>query len=226
MKVYIVASSKDWNKELFHKSFSKYPGNWLYVENNEELNHLLISKKPIFIFFIHWGWIVEEKIYKNFDCIGFHMSDLPYGRGGSPLQNLILEGKKESKLTAFKLGKGIDAGPIYAKEKIFLEGRAADIYKKIGLKSMMIIKSIIENTPEPVAQRGKSTLFKRRTPKQSNLVEHKFRNLKELYDFIRMLDAPSYPKAYIEFQNYRIEFDYAEDKGDMILSKAKFLKIS
>ena len=44
------------------------------------------------------------------------MTDLPYGRGGSPLQNLILKGKKTTKITAFKMIDKIDAGPIYLKK--------------------------------------------------------------------------------------------------------------
>ena len=30
-------------------------------------------------------------------------------------------------------------------------------------------------------------------------------SINNLYDFIRMLDAPSYPKAYIELDNLKIE---------------------
>ena len=30
-----------------------------------------------------------QEIHENYKCIIFHMTDLPFGRGGSPLQNLI-----------------------------------------------------------------------------------------------------------------------------------------
>ena len=44
------------------------------------------------------------------------MTDLPFGRGGSPLQNLIVRGYKSTKLTAIKVQSGIDTGDIYLKK--------------------------------------------------------------------------------------------------------------
>ena len=39
------------------------------------------------------------------------MTDLPFGRGGTPLQNLIVKGFDKTKISALKVTKGIDAGP-------------------------------------------------------------------------------------------------------------------
>ena len=50
----------------------------------------LAQIKPDFVFFPHWSWLIPEEIHSRFDCVIFHMTDLPYGRGGSPLQNLIV----------------------------------------------------------------------------------------------------------------------------------------
>ena len=61
------------------------------------------------------------------------MTDLPYGRGGSPLQNLIIiRGLKTTKITAFKCVAEIDVGPVYLKKTLSLEGNAQDIYFKIN----------------------------------------------------------------------------------------------
>ena len=44
----------------------------------------------------------------------------------------------------------------------------------------------------------------------------------EIYDYIRMLDAEGYPRAYIEFGGYRLEFEQAgflrDDTGNEELS--------
>ena len=45
------------------------------------------------------------------------MTDLPYGRGGSPLQNLILDNKQKTMISAFKMTERMDEGPIYIKKK-------------------------------------------------------------------------------------------------------------
>lgn len=60
------------------------------------------------------------------------MTDVPYGRGGSPLQNLILAGHADTQLTALKMVEEMDAGPVYAKRPLSLEGKAQDIYEKAG----------------------------------------------------------------------------------------------
>ena len=46
------------------------------------------------------------------------MTDLPYGRGGSPLQNLIVRGHKHTMISAIKCVKELDAGPIYLKKPL------------------------------------------------------------------------------------------------------------
>jgi methionyl-tRNA formyltransferase len=57
------------------------------------------------------------------------MTDIPYGRGGSPLQNLIARRrKKKTKLSALRMVEELDAGPVYTKTNISLMGRAEEIY--------------------------------------------------------------------------------------------------
>ncbi|HEE8995621.1 TPA: hypothetical protein R2H68_001640, partial [Campylobacter jejuni] len=86
---------------------------------------------PKYIFFPHWSFIIPDEIYQNYECIVFHMSDLPFGRGGSPLQNLILQNIKKTKISALKVCKDLDAGDIYLKCKLDISKHSAQkIYKK------------------------------------------------------------------------------------------------
>lgn len=57
---------------------------------------------PRYIFFPHWSWKIPVDIYERFECVIFHMTDLPFGRGGSPLQNLVVRGINETQLTALR----------------------------------------------------------------------------------------------------------------------------
>ncbi|WP_222433758.1 hypothetical protein [Pistricoccus aurantiacus] len=139
------------------------------------------------------------------------MTDVPYGRGGSPLQNLIKAGHRETKLSALRMVDEMDAGPVYTKRPLSLAGRAEDIYQRAGKLSVDIIRWMIATQPAPVAQQGDVVTFKRRTPAQSELPREA--GLDELYDHIRMLDAPTYPHAFIERDGYRYEFTQAE-RGD------------
>jgi methionyl-tRNA formyltransferase len=68
-----------------------------------------------------------------------------------------------------------------------------------------MIKQIIEEQPEPIPQSGKVENFKRRKPEQSEISQ--LNSLLDLHDFIRMLDAENYPKAFLEYQGFRYEFN-------------------
>lgn len=78
----------------------------------------------------------------------FHMTDLPYGRGGSPLQNLIVRGHKEIMISALRVEKGLDAGDIYMKKPLSLEGTAEEIFIRANdIIEDMIEELILKNTP-------------------------------------------------------------------------------
>ncbi|MGG3804445.1 hypothetical protein [Metabacillus fastidiosus] len=62
------------------------------------------------------------------------MTDLPFGRGGSLLQNLIVRGIYETKISAIKCVKELDAGQIYVKESLFLYGNVKEIYLRAFVK--------------------------------------------------------------------------------------------
>ena len=100
MKNIIVCSSKPWNKKYFDKQKKKGQFKWIYISTPNELNLVLKNDDEFFSYFT-LELESTSKIVKNYTCICFHMTDLPYGRGGSPLQNLILDGKN-TMITAFR----------------------------------------------------------------------------------------------------------------------------
>ena len=65
-----------------------------------------------------------EKIFKNLNYNDYnlviHESDLPSGKGWSPLTWQVLEGKNEIPVTLFEAAESVDAGKIYAKEYLKL----------------------------------------------------------------------------------------------------------
>lgn len=223
-KTYIVASCKPWHKPAFELLKSEVNANWLWVTTHHELLAAVNSCSPRYIFFLHWNWHAPKDIWSRSECVCFHMTDLPYGRGGSPLQNLIVAGYKETQLTALRMVEEMDAGPVYAKRPLLLEGRAEDIYRRAGDLSFDIILWIIANEPEPVCQVGEVVAFKRRKPEQSVLPLDG--NLEILHDHIRMLDAETYPLAFIEHGGFRLEFSKAELQDDEIIAKVTIRKIN
>jgi len=219
---YIVASVGIWNKEFFEEYSNKIKGHWYFCSSPDELNILVERVSPEYIFFPHWNWIVPNKIIKNHKCICFHMTDLPYGRGGSPLQNLIIRGHKTTMLSALKMEQDIDSGPIYYKKSLSLNGSAYDIYKRSGRLCMEMIGDFIRDNPTPVPQQGTITNFKRRTPEQSQIPEEL--SLEQTHDYIRMLDSPGYPRAFLEINDYRLEFENSEYINGKLSAKVNFIK--
>jgi methionyl-tRNA formyltransferase len=222
---YLVLGCKTWNQQIFNEVISKYPGKWHFIgERNQLTLDSVDALKPRYIFFLHWSWRVPAEIVKKYECVCFHMTDVPYGRGGSPLQNLILDGRKQTKLTALRMDTELDAGPVYMKEDLSIEhGSAEEIYIRVSYKSAEMIKRIISENIEPVPQTGKPTIFRRRQPEESRLPELK--DIQELYDFIRMLDAEGYPKAFIELQGFRFEFSRAAFYSGRIKADVTIRKI-
>ncbi len=221
---YLVAGSKPWNRHVFDKIVGRFPGRWFYLGSREQLRvNAVRDLDPRYIFFLHWSWKVPDEIVDAFECVCFHMTDVPYGRGGSPLQNLILRGHRHTKLTALRMGRDFDAGPVYLKEDLCLEGSAEEIYIRAAYLSARMIERIIGEEPEPVPQAGEVTVFRRRKPEESEVPE--LASLQALYDFIRMLDADGYPPAFLDYEGFRYAFRRAGMRDGRVVADVSITPI-
>lgn len=202
---YLVAGCKSWHRRVFGEVLSKLAGDWHYVGKQEELSLAYIRElRPRYIFFLHWSWKVPPEILAEVECVCFHMTDVPYGRGGSPLQNLIVRGHRETRLTALRMTSELDAGPVYLKRSLSLEGGAEEIYLRASALSAEMIQQIARDEMHALPQTGVAVNFKRRKPEESQIA--KLDSLEQLHDFIRMLDAEGYPRAFLSHDGYRFEF--------------------
>ena len=221
---YLVLGCKPWNQRLFLESLCHLPGRWSYLNSPKGLTIEFVRKlSPRYIFFLHWSWKVPAEIVRDFACVCFHMTDVPYGRGGSPLQNLIVRGHRETKLTALRMTEAFDAGPVYLKESLSMEGGAEEIYLRTGRLSAKMIERIVAEAITPVAQKGNAVYFKRRTPAQSEIT--KPGSIEALFDFIRMLDAEGYPRAFVQHSGMRFEFSRPALYDGRIMADVKITRI-
>lgn len=205
---YVVAGGKPWNRRVFDEVIAHYPGEWHFVGREEELTpEWLETMNPRYIFFLHWSHKVPVEIVERYECVCFHMSDVPYGRGGSPLQNLIALGHRHTVMTALRMVEDLDAGPVYMKRELCLEGGAEEVYIRATRLSAEMIRTLIETRPAPRPQASEVTVFRRRKPSESLIPA--MGSLTELHDFLRMLDAEGYPRAFLEHEGFRYEFTRA-----------------
>ncbi len=222
---YLLLTSKKWHDNLFKSLANKVKNKkWLRIKNNKDFCIDFLNKNKIEKIFIpHWSHKIPEEIYNNYECILFHMTDLPYGRGGSPLQNLIVRGHKKTKLSALKVVEEIDAGPIYLKKELLLEGTAHEIFTKASKIIETMIVEIIHNNFENEKQSGIPVFFKRRTEDESNIKD--LETLKQVYDHIRMLDCKGYPNAYLETKYLKIKLTNASiENNQLIEANVKIIK--
>jgi methionyl-tRNA formyltransferase len=222
---YLVAGCKPWSRTVFETVLRRYPGEWHFVATRGELTPEHVAAiDPRYIFFLHWSWKVPDNLVAGRECVCFHMTDVPFGRGGSPLQNLLARGIRHTKLTALRMTGEIDAGPVYCKKNLCLEGGAEEIYLRASLESAELIRAIIDQQMEPVAQKGKVVEFPRRRPAESRIPQ--VDGLGKLHDFIRMLDAEGYPNAFLEHEGFRFQFRRASlydgrIHADVIITEAE-----
>ncbi|MNL14186.1 Methionyl-tRNA formyltransferase [compost metagenome] len=223
-KTFLIAASKLWNPEIARELSAQTGHNFLLITKKEELTlETLKQLSPEKVFFPHWSYIIPKDIHSQYECIIFHMTDLPYGRGGSPLQNLIIRGHKETKMSALRCVTDLDAGPIYLKKDLSLNGNANDIYRRATTIIQEMISEIIKDAPVPKEQIGEPVIFHRRTPAQSDI--SLCQNQQEIYDIIRMLDADGYPNAYLQLPNgLKIDFSNAVLNGTELTARVRISK--
>ena len=103
-KIFLISKSNLWSNKLYDLIQSEYDCS--YFNDNSYVDSL--SQKPDWIFFFHWSEIVPKEILDNSRCVVIHTGNLPKGRGGSPLQNQILDGVVGSKVNAIVMTDELD----------------------------------------------------------------------------------------------------------------------
>jgi methionyl-tRNA formyltransferase len=197
----VIAAYRDWAISVFNRlSCEKY-----LVKTKQELNDILEKYDSSIncIIFIGWSDFVPTLVLNKFLCLCFHPSDLPLYRGGSPIQNQIIDGITETKGTLFKMTEALDAGPIYAKHELDLKGNIKDIFRSLENVCLFLLEKFFKDFSNGNKiifydqNNNQATFFKRRTPEMSEITLDDFSKLTgvELYNKIRALGDP-YPNAF------------------------------
>ncbi|MBU0981264.1 methionyl-tRNA formyltransferase [Patescibacteria group bacterium] len=143
-----------------------------------------------------------------------HESALPSGRGWSPLFWQVIEGKREIPIVLFEATSEPDAGDIYLKDIIKLEGhelhdeiRALQAEKTLAL----CLRYLHEyDKIKPHSQEGAATYYEKRTPMHSKL--DPIKTIKEQFNLIRTVDNENYP-AYFELEGHKYILKISKDEN-------------
>lgn len=216
----LVVSNKDWHRKYIDELSTRTGSEVIYIDSKHDVNYRKFALlQPDWVFFPHWSYIIPPDVYDNFRCVIFHMTDLPFGRGGSPLQNLIVRGIYETKLSALRCCGALDAGDIYLKRNLSLWGSAEEIYLRSAELSKEMMIEIVRNGLLPMPQQGEAVVFKRRKKEDGNIGD--LDSLEQIFDYIRMLDAETYPPAFLCTERFCFEFSRASLKNEYILADVR-----
>jgi len=219
-KLVAVLGTYEWNFEDAVAALEPEGFEVVAIRTSAELEEVLKTDSRIEWFFVtHWREIIKPSLLRERNFVGFHTGMLPRDRGGSPIQHQVMRGQHESEVCAFALSVEIDAGPVFLRTPINMGvGNIDEILRNISKISATMMKRILLEQPRAIEQKGTPSLNRRRSPKQSEIGWHE--SNASLYDFIRVLDGASYPKAFIQSGNIRIEFDQAALEGDSVVARA------
>ena len=99
MKI-VCIGYREWALKIYDNIAHETNHNFLIIRKKEQYDeNVIIDFNPDIILFYGWSWIVSDFLIKNFDCLMLHPSPLPLYRGGSPIQNQIINGEIRSKVT-------------------------------------------------------------------------------------------------------------------------------
>lgn len=174
MDRYLLCTQQKWGETVYEEVRARATPseNWTLLSLPEldavafDLRWLVANISPRQVFFVHWSTFVQEDILGLTECVNFHCTLLPYGRGGHPIENLILSGKTETVLTAHRMTSEMDAGPIYGiGGPISLAGMKAQILRRFVPYCVELTRQIVEHPErEPVPQAGDVVRFSRLSP--------------------------------------------------------------
>jgi methionyl-tRNA formyltransferase len=152
----------------------------------------------------------SDVLEKNKRNIVVHPSELPKGRGWSPVAWQILEGSDRIPLSLFEAEENVDAGNVYILDYIELNGTELndEIKHLQGIKTVeMCVRFINEyDSIEGIPQEGEPTFYKKRTA-QSSCMDIK-KSIEEQFNLLRVVDNDRYPAYFfIRGKKYIIKIE-------------------
>lgn len=166
-------------------------------------------------FFLGCSKIVSAEILRrNRLNLVVHGSDLPRGRGFSPIPWQVLEGQNRIPIVLFEADEELDSGPIYFRDVVELDGTELldEIRMKTWAKTEALITRFLESyrTVSPVPQEGQATFYPRRSRKDDELEPQE--TLASQFDHLRIVDNERYP-AWFTYRGQRYTLKIFKDGG-------------
>ncbi len=181
---------------------------WAAAGHDCKIAHQHSDAEPAdFCFFLSCGQIVPANILSLYrHNLVVYESDLPRGKGWSPLTWQILEGKNRIPATSFEAAEKVDSGVIYVQEWVEFEGHELiDELREAQAKTTInLCKRFVDDYPQILdkahEQVGEKSFYSRRRETDSQI--NTMHSIESQFDLLRVVDNQRYP-AFFEIRNHR-----------------------
>ncbi|MCL9822321.1 formyltransferase family protein [Helicobacter colisuis] len=170
MRVAILTSPNQWFIPYAEELRAKIPKSDLYFSHQE------IKQAYEIIFILSYHQIIPKTfLVKNKYNLVIHASNLPKGKGWSPMFWQILEGKNEIIFSLFEADEKADNGEIYLQKILKLNG--VELYEELRDKQAKMCQT--------------ESFYPKRSPKDSELDLTK--SLEEQFNLLRIVSNEEFP---------------------------------
>jgi len=192
MNLWIETLKNEWTEEGHRVAWIHQPSDIFYGD---------------LCFMLSCSCIVKTQfLIRNKHNLVVHESNLPKGKGWSPMTWQVLEGARKIPITLFEAEETIDSGQIYFQETFFLEGHELvdELRAKQADTTLKLCRKFVNHYPEivqqAVPQTGEESFYMRRRPLDSQLDPKK--TIAEQFNLLRVVDNDLYP-AFFDWQGKR-----------------------
>ncbi len=173
-------------------------------------------------FYLSCSRIVPKEVLARFaHNLVVHESDLPCGKGWSPLTWQVLAGADRIPITLFEAAEAVDAGPIYLQDVIALDGSELvdELRGKQAKATLDLCRRMVDSYPVVLerarAQSGDGSWYPRRRPADSAF--DPTGPVAEQFDLLRVADPDRYP-AFFDLRGSRYKLRIEKVEGSTVAS--------
>ena len=210
LRISIISDRRSW----INDSVAGLVLEWVEDGHRVSWGHLIEQVPPgELCFYLSCGQLAPPDVLERFQHnLVVHESDLPLGRGWSPLSWQIIEGASDIAVTLFEAESSVDSGCIYAQVWLHFDGTelVTELRAAQAVATISLCRNLVEEYPQSVLrgrpQVGSGTNFRRRAPADSALDPNL--TLGDQFDLLRTVDNDRYP-ATLEIRGgkYRLSIE-------------------
>ncbi len=165
---------------------------------DEEVVSKLLTIECDYIVVAAYGQILPREILQHAPCINLHASILPQYRGASPIQQTLLNGDKQTGVTAMLMDEGLDTGEIIKIQTIEVgnDEMVSSLFERLTEVASKLTVDVLKNFNSYSLQKqdeAKATLCKKITKKDGEVF---FEDAQILYNKYRAFTP--WPGIYLQ----------------------------